>query len=300
MTEYTQFQGIRSGSVPLDVAAAVNFLAGLAIAGVMLLLYAPVLGPQVQQWWTDPNYSYCFCVPAISGWILWRERKRWSAANRRPSVWGIWIALLAMGLLIAGTLGAERFTARISFVVLIAGIVLFLLGGETLRLVAFPLAYLVFMVPLPAIVFYQLALPLQLVASRLGAEGLNALGVHTMREGNLLILPNCTLGVVESCSGIRSLLSIFAAVTACGHFAGRVLWRRCAVLLFAVPVVIACNGLRLIADGLLSRAAGPQADSGLIHLALGMVSFLVACGALLLADEGLGILTLKFAPRVPH
>jgi len=169
-----------------------------------------------------------------------------------------------------------------------------------LRLIAFPLAYLIFMVPLPAIVFYQLALPLQLVASRLGAEGLNALGVHTMREGNLLILPNCTLGVIESCSGIRSLLALFAAVTAYGHLTGSVLWRRCAVLLFALPVVIACNGLRLIADGLLSSIGGPQADSGLIHFALGIVSFSLACGALLLADESLGILTLKLAPRVPN
>ena len=68
------------------------------------------------------------------------------------------------------------------------------------------------MIPLPAIIYYQLTFPLQLLASRLGADGLVALGVPTIREGNLLILPNCTLEVVEACSGVRSLLSLLAAV----------------------------------------------------------------------------------------
>jgi exosortase len=296
----TLLQSGRSGSLSIDVSAAGNYLAALAMAGFILLLYAPVLASLVQQWWTDPNYGYCFFVPPLSAWIFWRERKRWSAARHRPSILGLWIVLLAMGLLIAGTLGAERFTARISFLVLLSGIVVFLAGREKFRLAGFSLAYLFFMVPLPAIILYQLTLPLQLVASRFGAYGLNALGVHTMREGNLLLLPNCTLEVLESCSGIRSLLSLSAAVTAYAYLAKRALWRRCALVVLVVPAVIVCNGLRMVAAGLLSYRAGPQADSGFTHLGLGIGTFLLAFLMLALADAGLGFCTLRQTPRVSN
>jgi len=296
----TLLQSGRTGSISIDVSPAGNYFAALAMTGFILFLYAPVLEALVQQWWTDPNYGYCFFVPLISAWILWRERKRWSAARLRSSILGLWIVLLAMGLLIAGTLGAERFTARISFLVLLSGLVVFLAGREMLRLVAFPLAYLFFMVPLPAIVLYQLTLPLQLVASRFGVHSLNALGVHTLREGNLLLLPNCTLEVLESCSGIRSLLSLMAAVTAYAHFAKRAFWRRCSLMVLVVPVVIACNGLRLVAAGLLSYRAGPHADSGFDHLALGIGTFLLAFILLLLADAGWGFCALRQSPRVSN
>ncbi len=95
------------------------------------------------------------------------------------------------------------------------------------------------MIPLPAIVYYQLTLPLQLLASRLGATGLVALGIHTVRQGNLLFLPNCTLNVVEACSGIRSLLSLLAAVLAYGYLAEPSTWKRGLLAVASIPIAIA-------------------------------------------------------------
>src|SRR5260221_9090437 len=117
-------------------------------------------------------------------------------------------------------------TSRVSLSMLICGIVVFLAGYQTLRSMAFPIGYLIFMIPLPAIIYYQLTFPLQLLASRFGASGLVAIGIHTVREGNLLILPNCTLNVVDACSGIRSLLSLLAAVVAYGYLAEPKTWKR--------------------------------------------------------------------------
>ena len=158
---------------------------------------------------------------------------------------------------VLGMLGAELFMARLSLVVLIAGMILFLAGRQTLWSIAFPIGYLLFMIPLPAIVYYQLTLPLQLWASRLGATGLVALGIHTVREGNLLFLPNCTLNVVEACSGIRSLLSLLAAVVAYGYFAESSTWKRTVLAVTSIPIAIATNGLRLVATGVLSYYYGP-------------------------------------------
>ena len=144
------------------------------------------------------------------------------------------------------------------------------------------------MIPLPAIVYYQLTIPLQLWASRLGASGLVALGIHTVREGNLLILPNCTLNVVEACSGIRSLLSLLAAVVAYGYLAEPSTWKRIVLAAASIPIAIAMNGLRLVATGVLSYFFGSTVDSGVVHLALGLGFFVLAFLSIVLLDKVLG------------
>src|SRR4029077_20806417 len=197
--------------------------------------------------------------------------------------------VFAIGLLVLGTLGAERFTARLSLLILISGIVVFLAGYQVLRSIAFPLGYMVFMIPLPAIIYYQLTLPLQLWASRLGASGLMALGIHTVREGNLLVLPNCTLNVVEACSGIRSLLSLLAAVVAYGYLAEQSTWKRSVLAIASIPIAIATNGLRLVATGVLSYFFGPSVDSGAVHVVLGLGFFALACVLILLIHKILGL-----------
>jgi exosortase len=156
------------------------------------------------------------------------------------------------------------------------------------------------MIPLPAIVYYQVTLPLQLCASRLGASGLVTLGIHTVREGNLLILPNCTLNVVEACSGIRSLLSLLAAVVAYGYLAEASTWKRAALAVASIPIAIATNGLRLVATGVLSFHFGPNVDSGLVHLVLGVFFFVLALLSILLVHELFGLFSKNQSPSWVH
>src|ERR1700732_2118398 len=104
--------------------------------------------------------------------------------------------------------------------------VLFLFGWEDLMVLAFPLAFLVLMVPLPAIIFNQIAFPLQLLASRFGEAAMGVADVPVLREGNVLILANTTLEVAEACSGIRSLVSLITLAIVFGYFSDRRLWVR--------------------------------------------------------------------------
>jgi exosortase len=270
-------------------AQAVTWFATLSLSALVAILYAPVLGSLMRQWWVDPNYGHGFFVPAFAGYVLWSKRDRWNAQPFRPNNFGLAIMLFAIGLRILGMLGAELFMARLSLVILISGVVLFLAGRQALRSVAFPIGYLLFMIPLPAIVYYQLTLPLQLWASRLGATGLVALGIHTVRQGNLLILPNCTLNVVEACSGIRSLLSLLAAVVGYGYLAEQSTWKRSVLAIASIPIAIATNGLRLVATGVLSYFFGPSVDSGVVHVALGLGFFALAFVLILLIHKLLGL-----------
>ncbi len=268
-----------------------KWFAALSLAILVLIMYASVLGSLAEQWWNDPNYGHGFFVPAFAGYVLWSERDCWRALPFKPQNFGLVIMLVAIGLRVLGTLGAELFIARLSLVILISGIVVFLAGSHILKSIAFPIGYLLFMIPLPAIVYYQLTIPLQMWASRLAASGLVALGIHTVREGNLLILPNCTLNVVEACSGIRSLLSLLAVVVAYGYLAESSMWKRSVLAVASIPIAIATNGLRLVATGVLSYFFGPSVDSGLVHLALGLGFFVLAFLLILLVHRLLRLST---------
>jgi len=236
----------------------------------------------VQQWWGDPNYGHGLLVPLFVAYLLWRDRARWLVVPLRPSDYGLPILWSALGLLLLGTLGAELFTARISLILMVSAIIVLLAGWQFLRAIAFPTGYLLFMIPLPALVYYQLTFPLQLLASRLGAHGLAFLGIPTVRQGNLLILPNVTLEVVEACSGVRSLLSLVAAVVAYGYLAERSVWKRILLVALTIPIVILSNGFRLVAAGILSYRYGPNVDSGALHAALGLLFFALAFLSILL------------------
>jgi len=255
----------------------------LALLGVAL--YAPVLRGLVRQWWQEPDYGHGFFVPLFAGYVLWRERVRLQKLALEPANSGLLVMLAAVGLLLAGSLGAELFVSRFSLLLLLAGMTLYLAGRKMLRAVAFPLGFLVLMIPLPAILYYQLTFPLQLLASRAAEASLDLLRVPVVREGNLLFLPNYTLEVVEACSGVRSLLSLAALAIGYGYLLESRVWARLALLLFVVPIAVLTNALRVVATGLLTHFYGPQAADSFLHLFSGWLTFVVALGLLLLVHS---------------
>src|SRR5579875_1682486 len=89
---------------------------GIALAALLIYLYGGILYRLVEQWWTDPNFSHGFFVPAFSAFLIWRNRKRLAAIKSRPSWWGLLIMAGALALLIFGVLAAVLFLSRISLV----------------------------------------------------------------------------------------------------------------------------------------------------------------------------------------
>jgi len=263
-------------------------LAAVVLSGLVAVLYAPVLKLLVLQWWQDPNYCHGFLVPLFAAYVLWRDRARWRRLPSTPSNAGLALMLLALALLMAGTLGAELFVSRLSLLVLIAGIAVFFAGWNKLRAVSFPLGYLLFMIPLPAIIFFQIAFPLQLWASHLAETFLDLLQVPAMRQGNLLILPRATLEVAEACSGIRSLITLLALAVAYGYLAEKSRWKRLVLAVLAFPIAVVSNGVRLAATGVLTFLWGPKMAEGSFHLFTGCLLFLSAVACMLGAHKLLG------------
>ena len=178
------------------------------VASGVLLAYWPVITGLVDAWSTDDNYSHGFFIVPLAAYFAWERRAQFARAPARPSLAGLAVVVLSLMMLVAGTLGAELFLSRVSLIGVTAGAVLFLGGWQRLRVLLFPLAFLLLMMPLPAIIFNQIAFPLQLLASHVGEYAVSSLEIPILREGNVLILANATLEVAEACSGIRSLVSL--------------------------------------------------------------------------------------------
>ena len=265
------------------------------LSGALLLLYAPILRHLVGQWWSDPDYGHGFFVPLFSGYVVWRLRERWMKSEIKPSNFGLLVMLGAIGLLFLGSLGAELFTSRFSLLVLLAGMILFLAGWKFLRAVSFPLAFLIFMIPLPAIIYNQITFPLQLLASRFATFWLELVRVPVLRDGNVLVLSNYSLEVVEACSGIRSLMTLISLAVIYAYFAEPRRWVRYLLVILMVPIAIVSNAIRIMGAGVMAHQFGPSAAEGFLHGFSGWVIF-VAALVLLLGSHWI----LRHVGRVPR
>lgn len=267
--------------------------AAAVIGAAAAVVYAPTLLSLVRQWASDDNYSHGFIVVPFALYFAWRKRRELAAATRRPSTIGLGIVAAGLLLLTAGTLGAELFLTRVSLLVFLVGAVVWIWGLRHLRLLAFPLAFLLLMIPLPALVFNQIAFPLQLLASRAGAGALSLVGVPVLREGNVIVLPSLTLEVAQACSGIRSLVSLLTIALVLARLRGLGVRAACGLALSTIPIAIAANALRVAGTGAAAEWIGPWAAKGVFHECSGFVIFVI-CTALVLVAERV----LAGAPRL--
>ncbi|MEZ5291490.1 MAG: exosortase/archaeosortase family protein [Vicinamibacterales bacterium] len=255
-------------------------LAASAAALAFLALFFDVGRKLVADWSTDDNYSHGFLVVPVALYFVWERRSRLVRAERAPSLLGLVVMIGSLLVLAAGTLGSELFLTRIAILGMLVGVVLFVLGWTHLRLLAFPLAFLLLMIPLPALLFNQIALPLQLLASQVGEAGLRAYGVPVLREGNVMLLANTTLEVAEACSGIRSLISLLTLGIVYGYFMDSRPWVRWLLALATVPIAVFTNGLRVAGTGIAAHTFGPAAAEGFLHTFSGWLVFVSALALL--------------------
>ncbi len=246
------------------------------LAASFALLYHHVIAKLMHDWYVDNNYSHGFLIIPIAFYFIWERRTKLKEAARNPSSWGLVIVLGSMALLLAGVLGSELFLTRISILGTIAGAALFLYGWNHLKILAFPIAFLLLMIPIPAIIFNQIAFPLQLLASRFGEMALMACQVPVLREGNVINLANTSLEVAEACSGIRSLISLLTLGIVYGYFIDSRIWIRMILIFGTIPIAIAANGIRVAGTGLAAHFYGPEAAQGFFHSFSGWIIFIAA------------------------
>ena len=183
----------------------------LGLVGLALLaLYYPFLVTLVADWGANDDYSHGYFIPVLSCYFVYAIRDKLRDTPIVPSSFGLVLVALGLAQLILAKIGSEYFLQRTSLILCLYGVVLFILGWHYFTRLFFPIGYLLFMVPLPAIIWNKVSFPMQLFSSYLTEHVVRLFGIPIFREGNVIHLAQTTLEVVAACSGLRSLVTMFA------------------------------------------------------------------------------------------
>ena len=263
----------------------------LFLVALVAAAYGGTLLELAKDWWNDPNAAHGLLVPPLVACIAWQRRGLILAIPAKPDLKGLAVTFGACAFLIIGKLGAEFFLSRISFVLLLAGMVYTFWGVKRLRALSFPFVLLSTMVPLPVLVYNSATLPLQLFASNVAAAVAQTLGVSVYQEGNVIQLANTTLGVAEACSGLRSLSALVVMALLVGSLQFRRLSTRVLLFLLAFPISVFVNVVRVSGTAVMADYDSRLA-MGFYHMFSGWLVFLAGI-VLVLASAKLLHLTLE-------
>lgn len=268
-----------------------NWLPYAIIAILLCVLYYRVAVKLAYDWYTLPDYSHGPFVPFFAAFLIWDKRKTLSATPIKQTWSGIPLVVFSIMVLILGVYGVELFTARMSFILLVTGLIWTFFGWAMVRELRFPLLVLVLAIPFPAIVFNRITFPLQLMASRIASDVLPLLGVPTLHEGNVIELPIMKLEVAEACSGIRSLMSLFTLAVFYGYFLERTTNRRVILALASIPIAVTANVARIVGTGLCVQYWDPEKALGFFHEFSGWVMFVVSLACLYLVHRAMRLIS---------
>ena len=275
-------------------ARPIPWVAMAWFGALLIVAYFPVLRHLVEQWSTDEDVGHGFFVPPVAAFIAWQRRDRILALDYQPAWWGLGVMAWAALQGYVGMLGAELFLQRTSFLIALVGLLLVVGGTRLVRVLAFPLLLLPFMIPIPSVIYNQITFPLQLFASQVAEFSLGLMGIPVLRDGNILELASQKLSVVEACSGIRSLLSLSFLSLVYAYFFDKKVWMRWVLLAATIPVAILANSGRVTITGVLSEI-NPQLAQGFFHSLEGWIIFLIA----LIMLGGVHALINRFAGKDP-
>lgn len=246
------------------------------LAVVLFLAYLPALIDLVYDWYTDSNYSHGFLVPLVSGWLLWKKRAVLAGLPTSRSIIGLFIVIIGMILFIVGNGASEYFTVRFSLVLTMFGLVLYIYGTPMIKKTWFEILFLVFMIPIPYVIYFSATFPMQLLASKVTVKLLSLIGMTVVRQGNIIHLPGEVLEVAEACSGLRSLISLLALGAIYAYMTQKNLAAKIILFLSTIPIAVAGNVFRVFITALAAYTSDIEVTAEPLHTIMGLSVFVIA------------------------
>jgi len=241
----------------------------------------------IAMWRIDPNWSHGFIIPLFSLYLIYTRWDQLKAAKPRICLWGLPIFLLSLIVMIFSfySLGTYWF-CQLSMITVLLGVVLYLGGPSVLKITWVPILYLVLAIPIPDIIYQDIAYPLQELAAQSTTVLLRLCGVIiNVRASNLTITSisgvEHPLGVVEACSGVRSLMAFVALSAAMAYIDDRPVWQRVALICSSLPITVLCNILRVTATATMFVIDKPELGQDFMHTFMGMALLVPALFLLL-------------------
>lgn len=273
-------------NAPSESTPAIPLWQILVLVAAFLILYLPILVDLVSDWYHDPNYGHGFLIIPVSAWLIWKKRAVLKTIPLETGKWGLPVTIVSLALFILGTAGAEFFTTRVSMVGLLFGITLYLVGPRFMREIWFAFFFLLFMIPVPYIIYYAATFPLQLLGSKIAAGVLGVVGIPHLRQGNIIHLSNnYSLEVAEACSGLRSLITLLALGALLSYLTLKTKWKAITLFLATVPIAIAANIFRITVTAIGAYGISRQIAEDFLHELSGTIVFMFSLICLLILSS---------------
>lgn len=247
----------------------------------------------VNKGWHNEYYGHGFLIPIISGFLIYRRLPHLRALPREGFVWGLPLIVAGLILHLLAIDKDVNFVQGFALVMIIAGLVAWLWGRPVALDLAFPLIFLLFMVPMGRLLVDQFAQPMQLWGARLAGGGASFMGIPVRVDGTSMTIPDYTLEVAIPCSGLKSAIALTALGALYGYLLVGPLWKRCLVFAASLPIALLANGVRLWLTVVLASSVGPKAADGFFHSLSGMFVFVIALIALFAFGSLLGCSTIR-------
>jgi len=243
-----------------------------------LVLFAPTMAGLVRDWWGNPDAGHGLLLAPLAIWLAWRTGI--DPASKPAPWWGLLLLTGSVVLRLAGALAVELFAQRVAMLGAASGLVIYFAGWRQLFRWWLPASLLVLSIPLPGIVLNQLALPLQLQASRMGAALLSWRQIPVRLAGNVILMPGHQLFVTEACSGLRSLTALISLGLLLGALWLRTPVFRALLIGAAIAIAVLVNAVRVFLTGFFVYFISPEMGQGFLHLSEGWLLFVVSLAIL--------------------
>jgi exosortase A len=272
---------------PDSMRAWMRLAPTLGLLTLLFLLFRDTAAAMVAIWVRSETFTHAFLVPPIAGWLIWRQRHLLATLPDRPVPWLLMAVAGACFLWLLGELATVDAASQFALVSLVAVAVIAVHGWQVGRVLAFPLAFLYFTVPLGEF----LVPTLMEGTADFTVLALQASGIPVYREGLQFVIPTGTWSVVQACSGVRYLIASFMVGTLFAYLNYASMPRRVAFMAVSLVVPVFANWLRAYMIVMIGHLSGNELATGVDHLIYGWVFFGIVIGLMFMigarwADAG--------------
>lgn len=257
----------------------------LPFIGIFVVVFWPTFIWMAQRFDAyDSFYSHGWLIPLASGWLVWQRREKLidQKESIRSSFWGLTLLVPSLFVHTVSTWWDINFLSGFAMIFAIWGLVWTLWGRRALWTLRFPMLFLLFMVPLPGVLLISISFKMKMMAATLATYFVKLIGIPATQAGSTISIPGISVIVDDTCSGLRSLISLIALSSLWTSLMphGAKSWNKWTIVAASVPIALAANMVRIVTLILLSGIYGPQIAESFIHYGSGIVVFGIAIAIL--------------------
>ncbi len=254
-----------------------NYKKQIAAGVLFVAAYFPILNWMWDRWFArDSYYSHGILIPFVSIYLIWHIRRQLKTIQVKESRMGIPLIIAGLVIYFFSSLFRVYFTSGFSMLLVLYGLVLYFWGKEMFWKISFPLAFLVFMVPLPEVAIVNISFRLKMFAATMATWILNKIRIPAIQMGSIIRMRTSEVVVDDVCSGLRSLISLMALGGIFAYWMKGTTAKKIILFASTIPIAVITNVCRVIVMAGVSEIWGPQYVEGIVHDLTGFMVFALA------------------------